>query len=142
MASSPRSDGLVRVLALVGAGGFAGAILRWLIDGWLAEGWLAGGWLGGGASGTALPLGTLAANVFAAVLLGLILGEGHLARRVSAETRLLVGTGFCGSLSTYSTFAAEVASASPAVATVYVLATYGLGFAGVVAGDVLGRWST
>jgi CrcB protein len=117
--------GRTRALALVGAGGFAGAVVRWGIDGWLAS---------------PLPVGTLAANVLASVLLGLLLSEAHLAEWLGAETRLLLGTGFCGSLSTYSTFAAETATAAPAVAGAYVVATYLLGFAGIVAGDRLARW--
>jgi len=119
-------DGRVRNLALVGAGGFLGAILRWAIDGWLAS---------------SLPAGTLAANVLAAFLLGLLLSEGHLAHWIGADTRLLVGTGFCGSLSTYSTFAVETTTLAPAVAGGYVVATYALGFAAVVAADVVARWS-
>lgn len=119
------SDARWRGLALVGAGGFLGAILRWGIDGWLGSG---------------LPLGTLGANLLAAVLLGVLLSEAHLPRWPGADARLLVGTGFCGSLSTYSTFALETATLPPAIAGGYVVSTYLLGFAAVVAGDRLARW--
>ncbi len=122
--------GRVRALALVGAGGFTGAILRWAIDGWLAAPPALGG----------VPVGTLAANVLASFLLGLLLSEAHLAAWIGPETRLLVGTGFCGSLSTYSTFAAETATIAPAVAGGYVVGTYALGFLAIVAGDLAARW--
>lgn len=121
----------VRALALVGAGGFSGAIARWVLATWLPAGIV--GWSG-------LPLGTLAANVLASLLLGFLLSEATLGARFSPETRLLVGTGFCGSLSTYSTFAAETTSLSAALAGGYVVVTYALGFTAVVAGTLVGRW--
>lgn len=102
----------VRSLALVGAGGFSGAIARWV----------------------------LAANVLASLLLGFLLSEATLGARFSPETRLLVGTGFCGSLSTYSTFAAETTLLSAALAGSYVVVTYAFGFTAVVAGTLVGRW--
>ncbi|MHB9288721.1 fluoride efflux transporter FluC [Halobacteriales archaeon Cl-PHB] len=75
-------------LALVGAGGFLGAVLRWAIAEALPQ---------------TFPWGTLAANVAGAFLLGLVLYEKHLADYLSTEFRLVVGTGFCSSFTTYST---------------------------------------
>lgn len=120
-----RRETRAATLALVGAGGALGTLLRYGIDLWLP------GWS---------PLGTLAANVLGALVLGLVLYDAHLAARLSAETRLLVGTGFCGSLTTFSTFAAETASATPARAAGYVVATYTLGFAAILAGRLVARW--
>jgi CrcB protein len=114
-------------IVLVGAGGALGAVLRSglhrLVPGWP-------------------PLGTLAANVLGAFVLGVVLSEGRLAARLTSETRLLVGTGFCGSLTTYSTFAAETASATPARAAGYVVATYALGLGAVLAGRLVARWGS
>lgn len=136
----------MHALVLVGAGGFSGAVLRWVLDVLLGTPALSGGpfvpALPGAPLVSTLPLGTLTANVLAAFLLGVVLSGARLARRIGAETRLLVGTGFCGSLSTYSTFAAETATAAPAVAGAYVVATYTLGFVAVVAGDLAPRWWT
>jgi len=53
---------------------------------------------------TVYPWGTLAVNMFASLILG---GLGGAATHVSAEMATLIGTGFCGSLSTYSTFSYE-----------------------------------
>jgi CrcB protein len=58
-----------------------------------------------------LPLPTLAVNLVGAFVLGALL-EGLARRGTDAGrrrvVRLLVGTGFCGGLTTYSTFAVEV----------------------------------
>jgi CrcB protein len=48
------------------------------------------------------PWGTLIVNITASFVLGLLVGLS-----VSARVMALFGTGFCGALSTYSTFAYE-----------------------------------
>lgn len=53
---------------------------------------------------TVYPWGTLAVNLSAALVLG---GLGGAATHISADVATLIGTGFCGSLSTYSTFSYE-----------------------------------
>lgn len=53
---------------------------------------------------TVYPWGTLAVNLVASLALG---GLGGAATHVSAEMSMLIGTGFCGTLSTYSTFSYE-----------------------------------
>jgi CrcB protein len=53
---------------------------------------------------TVYPWGTLTVNLIASLVLG---GLGGAATHVSAEMATLIGTGFCGSLSTYSTFSYE-----------------------------------
>ena len=79
----------------VGAGAALGAWLRW----------------GFGAALNALlpvlPLGTLAANLVGAYLIGLAMGVFSLSATLSLEIRLLITTGFLGGLTTFSTFSAE-----------------------------------
>jgi len=54
-----------------------------------------------------LPFGTLAANLLGGYLMGLALGFMTHFEALSPELRLLVTTGFLGSLTTFSTFSAE-----------------------------------
>ncbi|MFD0341920.1 fluoride efflux transporter FluC [Streptomyces sp. NPDC127117] len=119
---------------LVLAGGLAGAPLRYL--------------LGVDARfrlHTAFPWGTFAANAGAALLLGFFseaVTDGDLGPRL----QLLLATGFCGALSTWSTFSYELLTLASArrlaMAAGYLVLTVaagvGLSFAGVaVAGAVL-----
>ena len=55
---------------------------------------------------TVFPWGTLTVNVFGSLILGVITG-GTTAGAVPQELRYLIGTGFCGALTTYSTFGFE-----------------------------------
>ena len=86
--------GLLSVFA-VGFGAFAGALLRWAFG--LALNPLL----------PALPLGTLAANLLGGFVIGAALGLFNQFQSLPPEMRLFVTTGFCGGLTTFSTFSAE-----------------------------------
>ncbi|WP_163550504.1 fluoride efflux transporter FluC [Candidatus Frankia nodulisporulans] len=55
---------------------------------------------------SAFPWGTFTVNIAASLILGLVTGA-VLAGAASSRVGLLVGTGLCGALSTYSTFSYE-----------------------------------
>ena len=78
---------------LVVVGALAGAPLRLLADR-----------IAVARRGAGSVLGTLTVNVAGSALLGLLLGAGD----VPAEAVALVGTGFCGTLTTFSTFGVDV----------------------------------
>jgi CrcB protein len=86
--------GFLSVFA-VGIGAFAGALLRWLFG--IALNPLL----------PALPLGTLAANLLGGFIVGAALGLFNQFQTLPPELRLFVTTGFCGGLTTFSTFSAE-----------------------------------
>lgn len=56
----------------------------------------------------AIPPGTLAANIIGGYVVGLAIAYFAQAVDIAPEWRLLVITGFCGGLTTFSTFSAEV----------------------------------
>ena len=58
----------------------------------------------------ALPPGTLAANLIGGYVIGLAVAYFAQAPSIAPEWRLLIITGFCGGLTTFSTFSAEVVS--------------------------------
>jgi CrcB protein len=80
---------------LVAAGAVVGAPLRYLTDRAVQARW-----------GADFPWGTLAVNAAGSLVLGLVTGAVA-ARAASGQLQLLVGTGFCGALTTYSTFSYE-----------------------------------
>ena len=108
-------------------GGAAGTFVR-------AE---AGNWL----PHTPFPWATFAVNIVGAFLLGGL--TSALAQRPDDErhrrVRLLLGTGFCGGLTTYSTFALDIHGASPAVGALYAGSTVLLGLVAAVAGAAVMR---
>ncbi len=53
---------------------------------------------------TVFPWGTLTVNVVASLVLGIVAGAGS---ALDPDLAMLIGTGFCGALSTYSTFSYE-----------------------------------
>ena len=79
----------------VAAGAVLGAWLRWLL-GLLLN-----------TTGSALPLGTLAANLSGGLLVGIALAWFAAHPGVAPEWRLFAVTGFLGALTTFSTFSGE-----------------------------------
>lgn len=76
---------------LVATGGFFGAITRFAISNWFKK-----------RNKTQFPLATFLINITGAFLLGYIIGNG-----VTTGWQLLLGTGFMGAFTTFSTFKLE-----------------------------------
>lgn len=105
-------------------------------------------WLGGAGArswlaqflGTAFPLGTLIINVTGAFLLALITVLA-LQEAVPPELRLILGTGFLGAFTTFSTFELEshglLSGGQWTQAAVYILGNLLLGFVAVMLGGML-----
>ena len=83
----------------VGVGAALGGIARYLLAAFIQQ-----------RSGADFPAGTLVINITGSFLLGLIMRFALQSGIMSAETRALLTTGFCGGYTTFSTFSYETAS--------------------------------
>jgi CrcB protein len=85
-----------KAIVAVSIGGSLGALLRW--------------WLGLTLNPhfPVVPPGTLAANLIGAYVVGMAMAFFATYAAVAPEWRLFVITGFCGGLTTFSTFSAEL----------------------------------
>lgn len=83
-------------ILIVGVGGFAGSILRYLISVYSLSVY----------SGK-FPFATFIVNVIGCLFIGLTYGFAERFEWMSPEMRLLIATGFCGGFTTFSAFAFE-----------------------------------
>jgi CrcB protein len=88
--------GLALSVLAISVGAAIGAVLRWLLAVRFNPLW------------TALPLGTLAANLVGGYAIGVALGWLGQHPELPPQVRLFVVTGLLGGLTTFSTFSAEV----------------------------------
>lgn len=86
----------MRLLLLIGAGGFIGTVLRYLTSKMFQQYMF-----------SSFPYGTLAVNVVGCFVLGVIYALAEKNAIVSDEMRLFLTVGICGGFTTFSTFANE-----------------------------------
>jgi fluoride exporter len=122
----------------VALGSAAGGVARWSVGNWVQR-------LGGGLPPAVFPVGTLVVNATGSFVLGLL--AVLIARPSGSEradvARLLLGVGFCGGYTTFSTFSLDTVALLETrgglVAGVNVVANVSAGLIGVAAGILLGR---
>lgn len=88
-----------KAIAAVAVGAASGGVLRWMLSLRLNAVW------------PNLPLGTLVSNLVAGYIVGVAVACFAQMPNLSPEWRLVLITGFCGGLSTFSTFSIEVVTA-------------------------------
>jgi fluoride exporter len=122
-----------RELAAIFAGGFIGAVARAALGDALVTD--PGSW----------PWSTFAVNIVGAFLLGYFSTRLQERLPLSAYRRPLLGTGFCGALTTFSTMQVELLDMLDAgrvgLAALYAAVSIGLGFLAVAAATNLVRVS-
>lgn len=85
-----------KAIIAISLGASIGAMLRWFLGAQL------------NSLFPTMPPGTLIANLIGAYIVGLAIAYFAQAPDIAPEWRLLIITGFCGGLTTFSTFSAEV----------------------------------
>jgi CrcB protein len=118
----------VTTAVAVALGAAVGAPLRYLVDRAASSRW-----------GTGFPWGTMAVNLVGSFMLGVLTGLS-----VSQGWSALLGTGFCGALTTYSTFSYQtlllVEAGSGRAATLNVVVSVSAGTAAAAAGVWVAVW--
>ncbi|HVE14928.1 MAG TPA: fluoride efflux transporter CrcB [Elusimicrobiota bacterium] len=84
---------------LLSLGGVAGTLARYSLGAWIPQ-----------IAGSGFPYGTLAINLSACLLLGLLDSLAVVRGALGPEARLLMMTGFCGAYSTFSTWILETSN--------------------------------
>jgi fluoride exporter len=120
-------------LMLIGAGGFAGALARYVVDGRIVH-----------YTGTARPWGTFFINVSGSFALGVLFALITQRPVLPADLIAPVMIGFLGSFTTFSTLTLEtwrmLAEGSTVPALVNLGGTLIVGVVAVIAGIALGSW--
>jgi CrcB protein len=83
-------------ILVISVGAAVGALLRWALGLKLNQFFVN------------MPAGTLAANLIGGYIIGIAIAYFAHTPGIAPEWRLLIITGFCGGLTTFSTFSAEV----------------------------------
>ncbi len=98
-------------MVAVAVGGMLGCLMRWILALLLNRYF------------PTLPPGTLAANFIGCYVIGIALAVFTVNPAIPLEWRLFVTTGFCGGLTTFSTFSAEVVTLLQSGRTAWAMGT-------------------
>ena len=84
-------------ILLVGAGGFIGSVLRYLVSGWVQQ----------ASKSVDFPFGTLVVNVIGCFIIGVLAQLAESRGVFTSEARLFAFTGLLGGFTTFSSFGNE-----------------------------------
>jgi CrcB protein len=87
---------MMRILLIIGAGGFIGSIARYLTQQGISK-----------VLPVIFPYGTLSVNIVGCFLIGIFYGLSEKGNLLTPEWRIFLTTGFCGGFTTFSTFSYE-----------------------------------
>ncbi len=121
-----------RILFLIGIGGFAGGIARYLIANYFHR-----------VLPSSFPYGTFFINIIGCLAIGLVYGLSEKYRWFTPELRSFLAAGLCGGFTTFSAFAFEnfklLESRQYFIFGIYSLVSFALGLVAVYMGLKLTR---
>lgn len=121
---------MIKNLLLVFIGGGLGSSLRYIIGRFLN-------------SGSIIPYGTFLVNVAGSLLIGIILGWAIRTESLNNPINLLLGIGFCGGFTTFSSFSFEnyslLKTGDYISFSIYFFGSLILGMLSVVAGMMISK---
>jgi len=121
---------MIKNILIVGIGGGAGSIARYLCQKWINESYQ-----------HSFPLSTFLVNLTGCFLIGFLYGMGERNSIMSHQIRLLLMTGFCGGYTTFSAFALEnfnlLRAGQNWIFLLYALGSVALGIVAVFIGTIL-----
>ena len=85
---------MLRTIFIVGAGGFIGSVMRYLVQLWVERG-----------MSSTFPWGTFVANIAGSFIIGMVFALAQKGNLMNAEWRLFLAVGICGGFTTFSSFA-------------------------------------
>ncbi|MDB4582366.1 fluoride efflux transporter CrcB [Draconibacterium sp.] len=85
---------MLRTILIVGAGGFIGSVMRYLVQIFVEKG-----------LATTFPWGTFVANITGSLIIGIVFGLAEKGDLLSSEWRMFLAVGICGGFTTFSSFA-------------------------------------
>jgi CrcB protein len=115
-----------RSIVAICIGGSLGCVLRWFLALWF------------NGPPSIVPLGTLAANLIGGYIIGVAVAFFALNNNVAPEWKVLIITGFCGGLTTFSSFSAEVVTLLRNGRMLWACSTIGLHLCGSLLATFLG----
>lgn len=111
---------MLKSIVAISLGAALGSLLRWQLSIWLNE------------SFPSIPPGTLLSNLIGGYIIGIAIAV-FATSTLPLEWRLFVITGFCGGLTTFSTFSAEIVILIQQGRAMWAVAAAGAHLAGSVA---------
>lgn len=123
---------MLKSILLIGLGGGAGSIFRFLVSHYTKKFW-----------NDEFPLGTFLVNISGCLLIGILAGYLLRSENSGTDVRMLLVVGFCGGYTTFSAFALEnfelINSGKMTITLLYALASVILGIIFVWLGMFLAK---